>query len=267
MLRDHTTLVTGALPPSVEGIARETAAARHGRLVAAGERVAPARPRPSGRRTCAATWPWRSPPPRRRSGELDPAAIDDAVVALELHGRMETVGSDPPLILDAAHNPDGARALAEAIAATAGGRPAFAALAVLADKDVEGIVAALAPACAGIVATEIPAQRLAHAGRPGARPMPAARIAAAARAAGIDPVLEAADPARGAGPRPRARASPAAGSRCSPALTTCSATRAPEPALGSGRERPAVAVLQHPVPVPSTVSPCWTGRRDRSCST
>ena len=99
---------------------------------------------------------------------------------------METVESDPPLILDAAHNPDGARALAEAITATAGGRPAFAALAVLADKDVEGIVAALAPACAGIVATEIPAQRLAHARPPGR----------AADAGGAD---------RGGGPRGRDR--------------------------------------------------------------
>ena len=193
VLRDHTTLVAGTLPPAVERIARETAAARHCRYVAAGDQRAPAgldRRAPYLRRNLAVALAAAE----TAVGELDPGAVDDSVVALDLRGRMETVGSDPPLMLDAAHNPDGARALAEAIAATAAGRPAFAALAVLADKDVEGIVGALAPACAGMVATEIPAQRLAHAGRPGARPMPAGRIAAAARAAGLDPVHEVRDP-------------------------------------------------------------------------
>ena len=34
---------------------------------------------------------------------------------LELHGRMEVIDGDPPLVLDAAHNPAGAAALAEAL--------------------------------------------------------------------------------------------------------------------------------------------------------
>ena len=62
------------------------------------------------------------------------------------------------LVLDAAHNPAGAAALAEALPAVAGGRPVIAALAVLADKDVRSLVGALAPVLAGIVATEIPAR-------------------------------------------------------------------------------------------------------------
>ena len=180
---------------------------------------------------------------------------------------METVGTDPPLILDAAHNPDGARALAEAIAATAVGRPAFAALAVLADKDAEGIVAALAPACAGIVATEVPVERLAHAGRPGARPMPAAQIAAAARAAGIDPVAEAPTRAR---PWSRVRELAARRRRDRRPRRLALPAR-----LRERREAGAttVAIAHRRLPrsiarrFPSTVSPCWTGRRDPSCST
>ena len=55
------------------------------------------------------------------------------------------MAGDVPMILDAAHNPDGAAALAEALAGAAGA-PVVACLAILADKDAAGIVDALAPA-------------------------------------------------------------------------------------------------------------------------
>ena len=108
---------------------------------------------------------------------------------------MELLETDPPVLLDAAHNPAGAAALAEALPAIAGGRPVVAALAVLADKDSGGIVGALAPLLAGVVATEVPAQRLASAGRPGAQARPASDLAATAREAGIGWVEEEPDPA------------------------------------------------------------------------
>ena len=71
-------------------------------------------------------------------------------------GRLELLADEPPVFIDAAHNPDGARALAEALPEVAGGRPVVALLAVLADKDAEGIVAALAPALDRVVCTETP---------------------------------------------------------------------------------------------------------------
>jgi dihydrofolate synthase/folylpolyglutamate synthase len=108
---------------------------------------------------------------------------------------MEVVDGDPPLLLDAAHNPAGAEALAEALPAVAAGRPVIACLAVLADKDVAGVVGALAPVVAGVVATEIPPRRLEQAGRPGARALPASRLADLAREAGIGWVEEGAEPA------------------------------------------------------------------------
>ena len=70
-----------------------------------------------------------------------------------------------------------------------------ACLAVLADKDAEAMVGALAPVVAGVVATEIPADRLAAAGRPGARALGAHALADAAREAGIGWVEEVPDPA------------------------------------------------------------------------
>src|SRR5262249_41689621 len=59
--------------------------------------------------------------------------------------------------LDAAHNPDGARALAEALPGVVDD-PVTAVLAILADKDAEGIVAALAPAVARVVCAQMGAE-------------------------------------------------------------------------------------------------------------
>ena len=55
-------------------------------------------------------------------GRLDPDAVREVAAGLELPGRVEVAGGDPPLVLDAAHNPDGARALAEALPEAAAAR-------------------------------------------------------------------------------------------------------------------------------------------------
>jgi dihydrofolate synthase/folylpolyglutamate synthase len=59
-------------------------------------------------------------------------------------GRMETVPGVPPLLLDGAHNPDGASALAEALNDFRY-RNLLLVLGVMADKDVRQIVSSLAP--------------------------------------------------------------------------------------------------------------------------
>ncbi len=82
-------------------------------------------------------------------------------------GRAQVVDGDPTEIFDAAHNPDGARALARTLPELAGGREVVCCLAVLAEKDAAGIVAALAPACPSFVCTEVPAEAIEGTGRPG----------------------------------------------------------------------------------------------------
>jgi dihydrofolate synthase/folylpolyglutamate synthase len=194
VLRDHTTLVLGPVRSEVEALARRTAAERGARLVTVRD-LAPAlelpNPAPYLRRDFAVALAAAE----ALLGALDTQRVRDVAAGLELHGRMEVLDADPPTVLDAAHNPAGAAALAEALPAVAAGRPIVACLAVLADKDVNGILGALAPVLAGVVATEIPAQRLASAGRPGARALPAEELAAAARAAGVGLVEAAAEPA------------------------------------------------------------------------
>jgi dihydrofolate synthase / folylpolyglutamate synthase len=194
VLRDHSTLVIGPLAPEVEDLARRMAAERRARVVSVRD-LAP-----------IVELPVEAPYLRRNFavalaaaeavlGSLDVERVRGVASGLDLHGRMEVVEGDPVVILDAAHNPAGAAALAEALAEVVGGRPVVACLALLADKDASAFMAALAPSLAGIVATEVPAQRLAEAGRPGARALPAADLARVAHEAGLGWVEEVADSA------------------------------------------------------------------------
>lgn len=82
----------------------------------------------------------------------DVPAVQDALRKLTFPGRFEVLSEDPPVVIDGAHNPDAARVLASAIRETIDVPPVIV-LAVLADKDAEGIVRALAPVAAEFVVT------------------------------------------------------------------------------------------------------------------
>ncbi|BDV30749.1 bifunctional folylpolyglutamate synthase/dihydrofolate synthase [Microbacterium terricola] len=68
-------------------------------------------------------------------------------------GRLQLVGIEPTVLVDAAHNPHGARALADALRESFAFEEWGVVLGVLADKDAAGIVAALAPVATHIFAT------------------------------------------------------------------------------------------------------------------
>jgi dihydrofolate synthase/folylpolyglutamate synthase len=70
-------------------------------------------------------------------------AIAGGIAGARWPGRLEEVGG---VLLDGAHNPDGAAALATALAVLHPGRPVELVFGVLADKDHRGILAALGPA-------------------------------------------------------------------------------------------------------------------------
>lgn len=69
-------------------------------------------------------------------------------------GRLEVVATSPTVLVDAAHNPAGARALAHALGESFRFPGLIAVLAVLGDKDVGGILEALLPVVDAVVATE-----------------------------------------------------------------------------------------------------------------
>jgi dihydrofolate synthase/folylpolyglutamate synthase len=69
--------------------------------------------------------------------------IAEGIATARWPGRLEDVGG---VLLDGAHNPDGAAALAAALRTLHPGRPVELVFGVLADKDHEGMLAELAPA-------------------------------------------------------------------------------------------------------------------------
>jgi dihydrofolate synthase/folylpolyglutamate synthase len=70
-------------------------------------------------------------------------------------GRLEVLGDAPLLVLDGAHNADGAAALAAALPRLVGGRPIHLLFAVMRDKAWRPMVERLAPLCRSVVVTEV----------------------------------------------------------------------------------------------------------------
>jgi dihydrofolate synthase/folylpolyglutamate synthase len=76
---------------------------------------------------------------------LDPDAIRSAIGTLRIPGRLEVVARSPLIVLDGAHNPAGAEALARALVEAFTWSRLHVVLAVSSNKDLDGVVAALAP--------------------------------------------------------------------------------------------------------------------------
>jgi len=83
----------------------------------------------------------------------DEPAIREGLRGARWPGRFQIFRREPVVILDGAHNPAGARALAASLRAYFPGRPVTFVVGVLADKDAGGILAALRPLAARFVLT------------------------------------------------------------------------------------------------------------------
>jgi dihydrofolate synthase / folylpolyglutamate synthase len=185
VLRDQTTLVLGRVSPAVEALAERTAAERGARLVRAAEDPGPELELRAAGGFQRRNFALAMAAAEAFLGELDSVRVGEVATELTVPGRLERIAAAPPTYLDAAHNPDGAAALAEALPAVVGERRVVACLAVLADKDAEAMVAALAPALDRAVCTELPLAALAGHGRPGAASRPVADLLVACEAAGL----------------------------------------------------------------------------------
>ena len=96
---------------------------------------------------------------RRRGIGVTKEAIERGLTRVDWPGRLERIRVDGgrEVLLDAAHNVDGAQALA-AYLATEPQRPALV-IGVMRDKDIEGILAALLPVVSSVIATAAPTPR------------------------------------------------------------------------------------------------------------
>ena len=85
--------------------------------------------------------------------------LDDGLASATSPGRMQIVGTDPTVVVDAAHNPHGAHALAEAIAPVFDFDELVVVVGILTDKDAAGIIRALAPVASRFIVTQSDSER------------------------------------------------------------------------------------------------------------
>ncbi len=107
--------------------------------------------------------------------ELDVDAVRATLASVTSPGRLEVVGRHPLVVLDGAHNPAAAEALSTALPETFAGDRLHLVMAVFKDKDLEGIVRAIAPLADAGYATAVDSVRA----------RPAKEVASALTAAGV----------------------------------------------------------------------------------
>jgi len=85
---------------------------------------------------------------------LSEELVREAFAEVTSPGRLEVIRRGPTILLDAAHNPHGAAAAVEAIRDSFTFDPLVGVVGVMADKDVEGLLAELEPVLSEIVCTQ-----------------------------------------------------------------------------------------------------------------
>jgi dihydrofolate synthase / folylpolyglutamate synthase len=151
VVRDHAVLVTGELDREAEAVAERVVAERHARRV---------------RAPAAVDYPLAAHGAFQRVnfalaraaaeaflGELDEDAVRRAAAEVQVPGRMQTLSERPLTVVDGAHNPSGARAVAEALPEVFGDRSVVGVVAVLDDKDAAGMLGSLLPRFSHVVFT------------------------------------------------------------------------------------------------------------------
>ncbi len=90
---------------------------------------------------------------------ITPDAIREGLMAARHPGRLELIEQTPILLLDGAHNPEGAAALATAIRDAYPSKPLVLLTAMMSNKDASGVAAQLAPLADRVIATQVDAPR------------------------------------------------------------------------------------------------------------
>lgn len=136
----------------------------------------------------------------RKGWNISGSAVASGLAAVRWPGRFEKLRSAPVFLLDGAHNPQGAAAAAESLRSCLPGQKVVFLVGVMADKDVDHILAPLAPLALAFVAVRPDNERAMSAGELAARLRPfgapvqacdsvAEGAYAAAMAAGSDGVV------------------------------------------------------------------------------
>lgn len=86
--------------------------------------------------------------------KLDEELVRSAFAHVSSPGRLEILHRDPTVIVDAAHNPHGAMALAQTISTEFDFESVFCVLGILGEKDARGVLKALEPVVDRLVVTQ-----------------------------------------------------------------------------------------------------------------
>lgn len=182
ILKPEAALVIGDLSEDLRKLARRTAAERGARVVEFGKdyRIEGAAPGEGGWRVdlagVHATYEDLFLPLRGRhqvsnlavavaavetlvERRLDVEAVRTGLSVVQSRGRMEVVGSDPIVLIDGAHNPEGFAALGRALAEEYRAQRWVLLTGVMADKKLEDMFPHLSPVVDAVVATAIDSER------------------------------------------------------------------------------------------------------------
>jgi dihydrofolate synthase/folylpolyglutamate synthase len=91
--------------------------------------------------------------------KLSDELVSGAFAGVTSPGRFEILQRDPTVIVDAAHNPHGAKALAKTLGSEFDFQSVFGVVAILGDKDAAGILRELEPVISRVVVTENTSER------------------------------------------------------------------------------------------------------------
>uniref|UniRef100_A0A942YA17 tetrahydrofolate synthase n=1 Tax=Neobacillus citreus TaxID=2833578 RepID=A0A942YA17_9BACI len=95
----------------------------------------------------------------RGSQPLDEDVLSEGLAGATSPGRLQPIAQEPTVVVDAAHNPHGARALAEALPVAFPSEHVVGVVGILGDKDARGFVRALKETVQTFVVTQPPGER------------------------------------------------------------------------------------------------------------
>jgi dihydrofolate synthase/folylpolyglutamate synthase len=95
----------------------------------------------------------------RGSQPLDEDVLSEGLANASSPGRLQPIATGPTVVVDAAHNPHGARALAAALPVAFPSEHVVGVVGILGDKDARGFVRALKDTVATFVVTQPPGDR------------------------------------------------------------------------------------------------------------
>lgn len=93
---------------------------------------------------------------------LDAKIVENGMMTVTSPGRLQVVRTSPTILVDAAHNPAGARVLANALDDSFAFAHVVGVYSAMGDKDIESVLAEMEPHLDSIVITEMPGERAAN---------------------------------------------------------------------------------------------------------